>query len=48
MARTKVRIYRNGTKCFLLGASWSHYPSWPERTTHIYLGPFLLTVKKKV
>lgn len=39
-----ARIYRNSRKSFLLGASWSHDPSWPTRLTHIYLGPFLITI----
>jgi hypothetical protein len=28
---------------FLIGASWSHWGSWPERQTHIYLGLWTLT-----
>ena len=43
-----ARIYRNSRKSFLIGASWSHDPSWgTPRQTHIYLGPFLLTIITK-
>jgi hypothetical protein len=44
MTRHSARFNRNSPKCFLLGASWSHHPSWPRRLTHIYLGPFVLTI----
>ena len=41
----KARVYRNSKKSFLIGASWSHDPSWgTPRLTHIYLGPFLMTI----
>lgn len=40
-----VQIVRNSRKSFLVGASWSHDPRWPgPRRTHIYLGPWLMTV----
>jgi 3-phenylpropionate/cinnamic acid dioxygenase small subunit len=28
----------------LVGASWSHSPDWPTRTTHVYLGLWTLTI----
>jgi hypothetical protein len=31
--------------CFLLGVSWSHHPSFGPRSTHIYLGLWVLTVR---
>ena len=41
----RVRVVRNTRKSFLLGASWSHDPAWDcPRLTHIYLGPWLMTV----
>lgn len=42
-----ARLVRNGRQSFLLGASWRYHPSWPRRLTHIYLGPFLLTITSK-
>lgn len=32
-------------KNMLFGASWSHYGGWPERTTHVYLGLWVLTIR---
>lgn len=29
---------------FMVGASWSHWGTWPERQTHIYLGLWVLTI----
>jgi hypothetical protein len=31
----------------LFGASWSHHPGWPQRTTHLYLGLWVLTLRTK-
>lgn len=28
----------------LFGASWSHWGNWPERSTHIYLGLWVLSI----
>jgi hypothetical protein len=51
--RVKAAIYWNagrttkggrGFDNFLIGASWSHWGSWPERQTHIYLGLWTLTI----
>ena len=42
-----MRFYRNIRSSFLLGASWSHHPSFGARSTHIYLGPWLLTITTK-
>jgi hypothetical protein len=42
-SRWRVRFHRNSPSSFLLGASWSHHHEWPQRTTHLYLGPWLLT-----
>jgi hypothetical protein len=40
-----ARICRNSRQAFLLGASWGHNPEWQmPRLTHIYLGPWLLTI----
>lgn len=41
----KVEFSRNSKKSFLVGASWSHYSEWPFRTTHFYLGLWVLTVR---
>lgn len=32
----------------LVGASWSHHPSWPTRTTHLYLGLWVISVRTNV
>ena len=41
----RVRFSRNRS-CFLLGASWSHHHTFPNRVTHIYLGWWVLTFTK--
>lgn len=35
---------KRGFDNFLVGASWSHWGTWPERQTHIYLGLWTLTI----
>lgn len=44
---TKPRrvMFRRNRGGFLLGATWSHQPTWPTRTTHLYLGFHVLTIK---
>lgn len=36
---------RRAVDNILFGASWSHWGKWPERSTHIYLGLWVLTIK---
>ena len=49
----KAKVYWNagrsvyGKKAvdnILFGASWSHWGSWSERKTHLYLGLWTLTI----
>jgi hypothetical protein len=40
----RIRVGRNRS-CLLLGLSWSHDKSFPFRLTHVYLGPWLLTIR---
>jgi hypothetical protein len=35
---------KRGVDNILFGASWSHWGTWPERQTHIYLGLWTLTI----
>lgn len=39
-----VWIVRN-PGAFLLGLSWVHHPTWNDRTTHVYLGWWVLTLR---
>lgn len=43
----RLAIRRN-RHCLLFGTSWSHHPSWPQRTTHLYLGLWVLTYRTKM
>lgn len=51
--KTRASIYWNagrtewgkrGVDNVLFGASWSHWGTFPERQTHIYLGLWVLTI----
>jgi hypothetical protein len=40
-----AHIVLNSRQAFILGASWVTSPGAPHRLIHIYLGPWLLTIR---
>ncbi len=46
LRRKRFTIARQPS-CFLVGASWAHHVTFKARSTHVYLGFWVLTIKTK-